>query len=104
MDYTGKRHVSHFNSDYSSHSLFLSFLFFLFYFLQQALGLCLSYLFWMKLKHICSNYDEVDFRSLKLKDFKFKELDLSGAGCCLCLPREEGYIPVNADSDDEKLT
>ncbi|XP_040201780.1 tetraspanin-15-like [Rana temporaria] len=70
----------------------------------QALGLCLSYLFWMKLKDICSNYDEVDFRSLKLKDFNFKELDLSGAGCCLCFPREEGYIPVNADSDDEKLT
>ncbi|XP_069798777.1 tetraspanin-15-like isoform X3 [Dendropsophus ebraccatus] len=70
----------------------------------QALGIGLSYLFWTKLKDICSAYDEVDFRFLKLKEFNFKELDLSGAGCCLCLPREEGYLPVNTDSDDEKAS
>nr|DBA32044.1 TPA: hypothetical protein GDO54_007794 [Pyxicephalus adspersus] len=70
----------------------------------QALGIGLSYLFWMKLKDLCYSFDEVDFRSLKMKNFNFKELDLSGAGCCLCLPREEGYIPIFADRDDEKLT
>ncbi|KAM9311956.1 tetraspanin-15-like [Gastrophryne carolinensis] len=70
----------------------------------QALGLGLSYLFWMKLKEMCSCYDEVDFRAFAMKDFNFKELDLSGAGCCLCMPREEGYIPISLDSDDEKLS
>ncbi|KAM8973703.1 tetraspanin-15-like [Pelodytes ibericus] len=69
----------------------------------QVLGIGLSYLFWQRLKAICSAFDEVDFRMLTRKDFNFKELDLSGAGCCLCLPREEGYIPINADSDDERL-
>ncbi|KAG9488927.1 tetraspanin-15-like isoform X2 [Eleutherodactylus coqui] len=70
----------------------------------QALGIGLSYLFWTKLKDICYAYDETDFRFLQIKDFNFKELDLSGAGCCLCLPREGGYIPVNMDSDDEKAS
>ncbi|XP_056427464.1 tetraspanin-15-like [Hyla sarda] len=70
----------------------------------QALGLGLSYLFWTKLKDICSTYDETDFRCLQIKDFNFKELDLSGAGCCLCFPREGGYLPVNTDSDDEKTS
>ncbi|KAM4035876.1 tetraspanin-15-like isoform 2-T2 [Anomaloglossus baeobatrachus] len=68
---------------------------------KEALGIALSYVFWRKLKHICA-FDEIDFRFLKMKDFNFKELDLSGAGCCLCLPREGGYLPVNMDSDDEK--
>ncbi|XP_063304743.1 tetraspanin-15-like isoform X2 [Pelobates fuscus] len=70
----------------------------------QALGILLSYFFWRRLKEICHSYDEVDFRSLKGRDIKFKELDLSGAGCCYCLPREEGYIPINMESDDEKFT
>ncbi|KAG8574792.1 hypothetical protein GDO81_009337 [Engystomops pustulosus] len=70
----------------------------------QALGIGLSYTFWTKLKDICSVYDETDFRLLKIKDFNFKELDLTGAGCCLCLPREGGYLPVNMDSDDEKAS
>ncbi|XP_077119224.1 tetraspanin-15-like [Ranitomeya variabilis] len=69
----------------------------------QALGIVLSYVFWRKLKHICA-FDEIDFRCLKIKDFNFKELDLSGAGCCLCIPREGGYIPVNTDSDDERTS
>ncbi|XP_063788181.1 tetraspanin-15-like [Pseudophryne corroboree] len=67
----------------------------------QALGIVLSYLFWKKLEDICYDKDMVDFRCLTIKDFNFKELDLSGAGCCLCLPREDGYLPVNVESDDE---
>ncbi|XP_053320558.1 tetraspanin-15-like [Spea bombifrons] len=69
----------------------------------QALGIGLAYVFWRKLKHICRAFDTVDFRSLTPKDFKFNELDLTGAGCCLCLPREEGYIPINPDSDEMNL-
>ncbi|XP_040270337.1 tetraspanin-15-like isoform X2 [Bufo bufo] len=69
----------------------------------QALGIGLSYLFWTKLKDLCA-YDETDFRFLKIKDFNFKDLDLSGAGCCLCLPREGGYLPVNTDSDDDRTS
>ncbi|CAH2274683.1 tetraspanin-15-like isoform X2 [Pelobates cultripes] len=68
----------------------------------QALGILLSYFFWRRLKEICPSYDEVDFR--RLKDINFKELDLSGAGCCYCLPKEEGYIPINMESDDETFT
>ncbi|KAM4675071.1 tetraspanin-15-like [Discoglossus pictus] len=64
----------------------------------QGLGIILSYVFWKKLEEIC-RVDEVDFKMLKLREFNFKELDLSGAGCCLCFPREDGYIPVNLDSD-----
>ncbi|KAM4749068.1 tetraspanin-15-like [Rhinophrynus dorsalis] len=69
----------------------------------QILGICLSFVFWRKLNYLCNSYDMVDFKALKLKDFNYKELDLSGAGCCLCLPREEGYIPLNMDSDNEML-
>ncbi|KAG8440868.1 hypothetical protein GDO86_006560 [Hymenochirus boettgeri] len=67
----------------------------------QGLGIGLSYLFWIRLKAICSMYDETDFRFLK--EFSFNDLDLTGAGWCLCLPREEGYLPVDQDTDDDKL-
>ncbi|XP_053575354.1 tetraspanin-15-like [Bombina bombina] len=67
----------------------------------QALGILLSWFFWRKLKAICFAPDDVDFRSLKIRQINFKELDLSGAGCCHCFPREEGYIPVNRDSDED---
>lgn len=97
LNVTKKKFFCYIKTDFQSFTFSVCLLF------PQLLGLCLSYLFWMKLKDICK-YDEVDFRSFTMKDFNFKELDLSGAGCCLCIPREEGYIPINADSDDEKLT
>ncbi|OCT89906.1 tetraspanin-15 [Xenopus laevis] len=64
----------------------------------QGLGIGLSYLFWQKLKEILSRYDDVDFRCLK--HYSFNDLDLSGAGWCLCLPREDGYLPVDQGSDN----
>uniref|UniRef100_A0A8C5M660 Tetraspanin-15 n=1 Tax=Leptobrachium leishanense TaxID=445787 RepID=A0A8C5M660_9ANUR len=70
----------------------------------QALGIVLSYFFWRRLKELCSAYDSVDFRFLSAREYNFKDLDLTGAGCCLCLPREEGYIPINTDTDDDNLT
>uniref|UniRef100_A0A6I8RBX2 Tetraspanin-15 n=1 Tax=Xenopus tropicalis TaxID=8364 RepID=A0A6I8RBX2_XENTR len=63
----------------------------------QGLGIGLSYLFWQKLNDICS-FDDVDFRLLK--KYSFKDLDLNGAGWCLCLPREDGYLPVDQGSDN----
>ncbi|XP_030057662.1 tetraspanin-15 isoform X1 [Microcaecilia unicolor] len=67
----------------------------------QVIGLFLSWFYWKKLDDILSQYDTVDFRLLRIQDFHFKELDLSGAGWCLCFPREGGYIPVNVDEDGD---
>nr|XP_033805732.1 tetraspanin-15-like isoform X2 [Geotrypetes seraphini] len=67
----------------------------------QVVGLFLSWFYWTKLDDILSQSDTVDFRLLQIRDFRFKELDLRGAGWCLCLPREGGYIPVNTDEDGD---
>lgn len=42
----------------------------------------------------------VDFKILK-KSFVYSDLDLSGAGWCMCLPREGGYIPIPTGQDQE---
>ncbi|XP_069070210.1 tetraspanin-15-like isoform X2 [Pleurodeles waltl] len=65
--------------------------------LPQVLGLMMTWLYWHKLTALCK-YDTVDFSILKV--FDFDALDLSGAGWCLCIPREDGYIPVSVDVDD----
>ncbi|MGH0160270.1 UNVERIFIED_CONTAM: hypothetical protein FKN15_058958 [Acipenser sinensis] len=64
-------------------------------FLPQLFGIILTCLFWTKLKEL-SLYrtDQVDFKALRQAGFQYSELDLSGAGWCLCLPREGGYLPV----------
>ncbi|XP_041065018.1 tetraspanin-15 isoform X2 [Carcharodon carcharias] len=65
--------------------------------LPQVIGIVLSCLY---LKTLSQHKDEFDgFR------IPYELLDLSGAGWCLCLPREEGYQPVeraesNADTPD----
>ncbi|XP_058864623.1 tetraspanin-15-like isoform X1 [Acipenser ruthenus] len=64
-------------------------------FLPQLFGIILTCLFWTKLKEL-SLYrtDQVDFKALRQAGFQYSELDLSGAGWCLCLPRDGGYLPV----------
>lgn len=66
--------------------------------LPQVLGLILTWLYWHRLIALRYKCDEVDFRMLKV--FDFDALDLSGAGWCLCIPREDGYVPVSMDVDD----
>ncbi|XP_078421771.1 tetraspanin-15 isoform X3 [Cetorhinus maximus] len=67
--------------------------------LPQVIGIVLSCLY---LKTLSQHRDEFDgFRMF----IPYELLDLSGAGWCLCLPREEGYQPVeraesNADTPD----
>jgi len=43
--------------------------------------------------------DMVDFKILK-RGFQYSDLDLSGAGWCMCLPRDEGYLPVPVAEPD----
>ncbi|KPP74357.1 tetraspanin-15-like [Scleropages formosus] len=62
--------------------------------LPQLLGIILSCLFWNLLVEMSKSGDVMDFRMLKKTEFEYSELDLSGAGCCLCLPREGGYLPI----------
>ncbi|KAL4636022.1 tetraspanin-15-like isoform X1 [Arapaima gigas] len=62
--------------------------------LPQLLGIILSCLFWNLLVEMSESLDMVDFKMLKKAGFEYSELDLSGAGCCLCLPREGGYLPI----------
>lgn len=38
--------------------------------------------------------DMVDFKILKKVGYNYNELDLSGAGWCMCLPRVGGYLPI----------
>lgn len=38
--------------------------------------------------------DMVDFKVLKKAGYNYSELDLSGAGWCMCLPRVGGYLPI----------
>ncbi|XP_052662671.1 tetraspanin-15-like isoform X1 [Harpia harpyja] len=71
--------------------------------LPQVIGLVMAWLYWQKLNEIYSKLDTVDFKILEMRDFSFGAVDLSGAGWCWCLPKEGGYIPVNAeDEEDEK--
>lgn len=44
--------------------------------------------------------DMVDFKILKRAAFKYSELDLTGAGWCMCLPRDGGYLPVPVAEPD----
>ncbi|XP_068012709.1 tetraspanin-15-like isoform X2 [Melanerpes formicivorus] len=70
--------------------------------LPQVVGLLMAWLYWQKLDEIYSQLDSVDFRLLEMRDFSFGALDLSGAGWCWCLPKEGGYIPVNAEEEEEE--
>lgn len=44
--------------------------------------------------------DMVDFKFLKKAGYKYSELDLAGAGWCMCLPRDGGYLPVPDSEPD----
>ncbi|XP_069473734.1 tetraspanin-15-like isoform X1 [Ambystoma mexicanum] len=65
--------------------------------IPQVLGLIMTFLFWSKVTNF-REFDTVDCGIPLI--FDFKALDLSGAGWCLCLPRDDGYIRVNVDGDD----
>ncbi|XP_068012711.1 tetraspanin-15-like isoform X4 [Melanerpes formicivorus] len=69
---------------------------------KEVVGLLMAWLYWQKLDEIYSQLDSVDFRLLEMRDFSFGALDLSGAGWCWCLPKEGGYIPVNAEEEEEE--
>ncbi|XP_054252630.1 tetraspanin-15-like [Indicator indicator] len=70
--------------------------------LPQVIGLVMAWLYWQQLDEIYSQLDAVDFRILEMRDFSFGAVDLSGAGWCWCLPKEGGYIPVNAEEQEEE--
>ncbi|XP_042176641.1 tetraspanin-15 isoform X4 [Oncorhynchus tshawytscha] len=63
---------------------------------QQLMGIVLSCMFWNLLVEMNESMDMVDFKILKRAGFEYSELDLAGAGCCLCLPRDGGYLPLPA--------
>ncbi|XP_076007187.1 tetraspanin-15 isoform X2 [Genypterus blacodes] len=63
--------------------------------LPQLLGIILSCVFWNLLVDMSESADMVDFK-LKKFGFEYNELDLAGAGWCMCLPRDGGYLPVPA--------
>ncbi|MCI4392433.1 hypothetical protein PGIGA_G00145800 [Pangasianodon gigas] len=62
--------------------------------LPQFLGILLSCIFWNLLVEMSESVDMVDFKILKKAGFNYNELDLSGAGWCMCLPRVGGYLPI----------
>ncbi|KAM9463910.1 tetraspanin-15-like isoform 2-T4 [Salvelinus alpinus] len=64
--------------------------------LPQLMGIMLSCMFWNLLVEMSESMDMVDFKILKRAGFEYSELDLAGAGCCLCLPRDGGYLPLPA--------
>lgn len=68
-------------------------------FLVQLLGIVLSCVFWNLLVDMSQSADMVDFK-LKKSEFEYSELDLAGAGWCLCLPRDGGYLPIPASEPD----
>ncbi|XP_030366030.1 tetraspanin-15-like [Strigops habroptila] len=70
--------------------------------LPQVVGLVMAWLYWQKLNEIYSKLDTVDFKILEMQDFSFGAVDLSGAGWCWCLPKEGGYIPINAEDEEDK--
>ena len=61
----------------------------------QLLGIVLSCVFWNLLVDMSESADMVDFK-LKKAEVDYGELDLAGAGWCMCLPRDGGYLPVPA--------
>jgi len=65
----------------------------------QLLGIVLSCVFWNLLVDMSESSDMVDFK-LKKVDVEYGELDLGGAGWCMCLPRDGGYLPVPAVEPD----
>lgn len=67
--------------------------------LPQLLGIILSCVFWNLLVDMSQSADMVDFKKKK-SEFDYSELDLAGAGWCMCLPRDEGYLPVPASEPD----
>ncbi|XP_039379107.1 tetraspanin-15-like isoform X8 [Mauremys reevesii] len=67
--------------------------------IKKVLGLVMARLYWRKLDDIYCRWDTVDFKALEV--INFKAVDLTGAGWCLCFPREGGYIPVNVTDDDD---
>ncbi|XP_074930620.1 tetraspanin-15-like isoform X3 [Phalacrocorax aristotelis] len=69
--------------------------------LPQVIGLVMAWLYWQKLNEIYSKLDTVDFKALEMRDFSLRAVDLSGAGWCWCLPKEGGYIPINAEEEEE---
>ncbi|XP_063050415.1 tetraspanin-15 [Engraulis encrasicolus] len=68
--------------------------------LPQVFGILLSCAFWNLLVEMSESEDMVDFKILKRAGYKYGELDLAGAGWCMCLPRDGGYLPV-PDSEPE---
>uniref|UniRef100_A0A8D0CE23 Tetraspanin-15 n=1 Tax=Salvator merianae TaxID=96440 RepID=A0A8D0CE23_SALMN len=68
--------------------------------LPQVVGLVLAWFYWQELDDIHFRQDTVDFKRLTKSDVDFSSLDLTGAGWCLCLPREGGYLPVGENDDD----
>uniref|UniRef100_A0A8C7Z0W2 Tetraspanin-15 n=1 Tax=Oryzias sinensis TaxID=183150 RepID=A0A8C7Z0W2_9TELE len=67
--------------------------------LPQLLGIILSCVFWNLLVDMSKSADMVDFK-IKKSEFSYSELDLAGAGWCLCLPRDGGYLPVPASEPE----
>lgn len=47
--------------------------------------------------------DMVDFKILKKAGFTYSNLDLSGAGWCMCLPRVGGYLPIPYTEPEPEL-
>lgn len=66
---------------------------------RQLLGIVLSCVFWNLLVDMSESPDMVDFK-LKKVQVDYGELDLAGAGWCMCLPRDGGYLPVPASESD----
>lgn len=66
----------------------------------QLLGIVLTCVFWNILVEMSESMDMVDFKFLKKAGFDYSELDLTGAGCCMCLPREGGYLAVPVSEPD----
>ncbi|XP_048098483.1 tetraspanin-15 [Alosa alosa] len=68
--------------------------------LPQLLGILLTCVFWNILVEMSESEDMVDFKILKRAGYKYSELDLGGAGWCMCLPRDGGYLPVPDSEPD----
>ncbi|KAF7687662.1 tetraspanin-15 isoform X1 [Silurus meridionalis] len=70
--------------------------------LPQFLGILLSCVFWNLLVEMSESTDMVDFKIIKKAGFEYNELDLSGAGWCMCLPRVGGYLPIPYTEEDQE--
>ncbi|XP_072521355.1 tetraspanin-15 isoform X2 [Salminus brasiliensis] len=71
--------------------------------LPQLLGILLSCIFWNLLVEMSESTDMVDFKILKRAGFSYSDLDLAGAGWCMCLPREGGYLPIPVSEPEQDL-